>query len=78
MTRFSDIAEMARKRPMVSGLVLGLVLGLVSAWVIRAQACQHARYKRKPKKAKLLTRNKAWVLTLASIPKFSLLSEPTD
>jgi hypothetical protein len=70
MTRFSDMAEMARKRPMVSALV--------SAWVIRAQACQHAHYKRKPKKAKLLTRNKAWVLTLASIPKFSLLSEPTD
>jgi hypothetical protein len=57
MTRFSDIAEMARKRPMVSGWVSGWV----SAWVIRAQACQHARYKRKPKKAKLLTRNKALV-----------------
>ncbi len=70
MTRFSDMAEMARKRPMVSALV--------SAWVIRAQACQHAHYKRQPEKAKLLTRNKAWVLTLASIPKFSLLSEPTD
>jgi len=61
MTRFSDMAEMARKRPMVSALV--------SAWVIRAQACQHAHHKRKSKKAKLLTRNKAWIFNPSLDPK---------